>query len=495
MNRQVSLVIRYILSVVLVTAMVSAAVIFNEQEIIFPEIAALAVGAFIADKMPWKVNRTGMFILMTLSSWMGYAMSVYLTVPLFVKIVIAFAVCIIALSYARSTMLPMISAAVLPLLTNVQSMVYPFSVMLLTACVIVIRLILQKTGVLPKTELSDEKPDTKADLIRRIWLITIFTAVAAAAVCSGMIFIIAPPLAVFFAEAAERNSPVKKDPFRFFLCTILCAFAGTATRAVLIDLFRVNIIPAAAVAAAVSIFFLILFKKPFPPAAALAILPFILPETDIAVYPFQVTTGCAVFVSLDMLYQKAWDKGIPMRIYNAVASFIRSIQIIQPEKIQPDTVKQTDDTEHTSASPDSNDGELLIPSIPDGNDIPVSESIHEEAADDDSLSFAVPGLIENTQPSEEIIENENTDEIREASALNNEHQQNAAADTDTVRSDEKIPEDDTENTQKESAFSSSERAVMGMFDRVKAMFPQKKKASSDKPKERSGVSNNVRTRL
>ena len=66
MNRQVSLVIRYILSVVLVTAMVSAAVIFNEQEIIFPEIAALAVGAFIADKMPWKVNRTGMFILMTL---------------------------------------------------------------------------------------------------------------------------------------------------------------------------------------------------------------------------------------------------------------------------------------------------------------------------------------------------------------------------------------------------------------------------------------------
>lgn len=359
MNKQISLTVRACVSVITVILMVTAAFVTGEKEIIFPEIAALTVGAFISDKLPWRTGMVRMLLLMTLGAFIGYGLSVYSPFPLYVNIIAAFTVCIIILSIAKSTMLPMISAAVLPVLTNVQSLVYPVSVLLLTLTVIEIRQLMLYYGVIEKTEFSDEMPRSRQEIARRIWLITVFAILAAAAVISGMTFIIAPPLAVILAEAAQRDTPVRKDPFGFFLCTILCAFAGTASRMVLCDLFGLNMITGVGTAAASAVFFLIMFKKPFPPAAALAVLPFILPESVIAVYPFQVVTGCAAVISLDMIYQKAMDKDIPVKAVNKIINFILSLQILPPERhrIQSDIEdrKETVETEKNEQSPETID--------------------------------------------------------------------------------------------------------------------------------------------
>lgn len=350
LNRRISLVIRALLSVIVIVLMAAAAAVTGEKEIIFPETAALTVGAFIADRMPWRVNAPKMLVLMGLSALMGYYLSVHLGIPVYVKVIIAFAVCIIVLSAVKSTMLPMISAGVLPVLTNVQSMIYPLSVVIITAVILLIRFFLLKTGLLSKEEKEYILPDKKEDFIRRVWLIFGFALISAAALYSGMTFMIAPPLAVFFAEAAEQDGPVKKAPFQFFLCTILCAFAGTAVRIVLFDLYSLNMVLCIGAASAISFFLLIIFGKPFPPAAALAILPFILPESVIASYPFQVTAGCAVFVSMDVLYYAAWKKNIPLNILNRIIDFVLSIQLFPPERVRVPSGEEKKDNKNKEIS-------------------------------------------------------------------------------------------------------------------------------------------------
>ncbi len=332
MNNKLKLTIKFAVSVTITALMVFFAEILNEPEIIFPEIAALTVGAFITPRMPWNVTPIRMLILMSLSALMGYGLSVFVPLPLYIKVVIAFTVCILTLSAAGSTMLPMISAGVLPLLTNVQSMIYPISVLILTAIIIGVRALLEKYKLADEIIFSVERPEPKEELIRKIWLIIIFAAVAGVAISSGMIFIIAPPLAVVFAETAYIDSPVHKAPFRFFLCIVLCAFAGTSCRLIFFDLFRMPMTVGVTVSVSAAIFLLVLFQKPFPPAAALAVLPFIINESAVALYPFQVTIGAAVFISLNLLYKKAVNKGIFIRIVNWIIDFVKSTQIIQPQR-------------------------------------------------------------------------------------------------------------------------------------------------------------------
>ena len=414
MNKQLSLSIRFVVSVITVALMVTAAIVVGDKEVIFPETAALTVGAFVSDKLPWRTGMVRMIVVMTLGAFIGYGLSAYSPLPLYVNVIAAFTACIIILSAVRSTMLPMISAAVLPILTNVQSLVYPVSVILLTLAVIEIRLLLLRYGLIEQTEFPDENISGRAEIARRLWLIIVFAILAAAAIFSGMTFIIAPPLAVVFAEAAQKDTPVRKDPFGFFLCTILCTFAGTASRMVLCDLFRVNIVIGAAVSAAAALFFLILFKKPFPPAAALAVLPFILPESVIALYPFQVVTGCAAVISLDMIYQKALDKDIPERAVVGIIDFILSLQILPPKRVYA----PADSRVKTEKNVQSDDGEILPPSLDDDNvtAIPaVSGTMTEETAVSENETRIITEKAEEEVPGipDSIPQSDTVSEIHE----------------------------------------------------------------------------------
>ena len=331
-SAKAKLLIKFAVSVLTAVIMALVAELLGEPEIIFPEVAALTVGAFISDKLPWNVTPVRMFALMSAGAVIGYLLSAFAPVPLYVKALAAFALCVIILSAARCTMLPMISAAVLPVLTSAQSLVYPISVLLLTAMIIGIRLILEKNGLVQPIRFENAKPEKLSEIIRICWLVIGFAAVAGAAMLSGMTFVIAPPLAVIFAEAAYTDSPVHSSPFRFFFCTVLCAFTGTACRLIFSEVFALPMTAGifAAVTAAVGL--LLIFRRPFPPAAALAVLPFILPDAQIAPYPFEAAAGALVFIALDMLYKTLFEKGVFFDIAWEIVDILDSMRIVRPEK-------------------------------------------------------------------------------------------------------------------------------------------------------------------
>lgn len=56
-------IIKFIVTLLIITFMVGISETLNDREIMFPEIAAIAVGAFIAPTFAWNTNYKRIFVL------------------------------------------------------------------------------------------------------------------------------------------------------------------------------------------------------------------------------------------------------------------------------------------------------------------------------------------------------------------------------------------------------------------------------------------------
>ena len=138
---------RYVFSLIFTIFMVFCAEYLNQLEIIFPEILALLSGAWIAENQPWKVNKVQLFLLMSISSFVGVILVKYLSIHILVKISIAFTFSYIMLRLTKTTIIPLISACILPILLNTSTWVYPISVTIMCALIVIFQYIMEVRGI------------------------------------------------------------------------------------------------------------------------------------------------------------------------------------------------------------------------------------------------------------------------------------------------------------------------------------------------------------
>ena len=62
---------RYLFGVLMALSMVWLSELSGEKEIIFPEICALTIGAWICEQQPWAVNKRRIFLLMSAAALFG----------------------------------------------------------------------------------------------------------------------------------------------------------------------------------------------------------------------------------------------------------------------------------------------------------------------------------------------------------------------------------------------------------------------------------------
>jgi hypothetical protein len=285
----------------MVVAMVLVSDLTHQTEIIFPEIAALVIGGWIAAEQPWEVNRIKQILIMALSAFSGIAIVRFLPLPLFAQILIAFTWAVILLILFRCTFLPVISACVLPVLLRVESLVYPLSVVVMILIIAGVQLIMERCGI-RKKRIHCPCCYVPRETFRHYALLLAALAITAAfALLTGATFMIAPPLLVAMAELAEPNSPARPKATKIFAVVTSCAFIGAWGRLIL----SVSLaLPAVVTAAVVMFLVLILLGRTqifFPPAGAIAILPFIIPAESLLVYPFQIAAGFFVLAIAAML--------------------------------------------------------------------------------------------------------------------------------------------------------------------------------------------------
>ena len=300
------------LSVGLVTIMVFLSEILGEKEMIFPETAALVTGAWLSPKHAWRTSREKMLLFMSISAGVGYYISAYIEdAPLYLKIVVGMLVCMALVLISQTTMLPLISACILPILTEVDNIIYPISVIILTTAVISVQIMLEKKKIKKVYKYKPIFYDVVLEIKRWTFIIAVMAIMTGFALWLDIKFIIAPPLIVAFCEFTYKKSSVRKIPVPILILMSLAAFLGAYSRLLLCTAFHLPLTLAVICVITLVLYTMKMIKVYFPPVGAIAILPFIISEDELYFYPVEVMLGGIVFITLSMIFGNL-AKGTPV---------------------------------------------------------------------------------------------------------------------------------------------------------------------------------------
>ncbi|MBS1440367.1 MAG: HPP family protein, partial [Alistipes sp.] len=142
---------RYLSAMAVVVLMVGVAERTGEREVIFPEMAALAIGMWIAPKRVWNVTRLQLVLLMGAGAVAGVCIVRWSPWPLAANLALAFAFAAGCLSLSRTTLVPLVSACMLPVLLHTESWVYPAAVTAMSLIVVAGQRAMERGGLRPET--------------------------------------------------------------------------------------------------------------------------------------------------------------------------------------------------------------------------------------------------------------------------------------------------------------------------------------------------------
>ena len=290
----------YGMGVLIVVVMVGAAELFQQNEIIFPEITAIAVGALMAPKLAWRTNRIRILGLVMICAILGIGTVLFVPGPTWVKIALAYGVAQILFLRSGTSFAPMISAIALPVLLGSESIVYPLAALVLTCLILGCHIILEKTGIKERIDFAPVLPERQdwKDAVLRLILVAGIAWVVLKLECR---YVIAPPLLVAFTEFSKRSSGARRMPVKVVAAIALCALAGALCRFVIHLSLGLPLTLAAAVATVLMILILTKLKAYVPPAGALCILPMLIPGEKVVGYPLQILAGAGLFMVLSLL--------------------------------------------------------------------------------------------------------------------------------------------------------------------------------------------------
>lgn len=316
--------IRYASALLMIMGMVATADYFEEKEIIFPEMAALCIGLWIVDKRVWVINKWRMFFLMTLGAIAGVCVVRYCPFPLLVNLSLAFGFAAVCLMITRTTLIPLISACMLPVLLHTESWIYPITVGALSFVVMLGQGIMEKKNIRKKIPYARLAHNRKEEALRWLTLLGTILLIASLPVYTSHLYCILPPLIVTYVEFASSKAGFLNRPVQTFLLLVTAAILGAAFQGLLHGYLH---LPEMAVAFCLFICIFFLFEwsgKYFAPAGAVALIPMIIPEEDLFWFPLQIAVGAAVFITTAMLlFLKCYKWPKAQLIFCLTPGFIR----------------------------------------------------------------------------------------------------------------------------------------------------------------------------
>lgn len=291
-------------AVLVIAVMVGTAELSGEREIIFPEIAAIAVGMLLSPRRSWRTDRRRVLLLISLAAALGLGVSVLLPGPLWGKMTLAYVLGQGILLCSGTSFAPLLSAAVLPVLLGTRSAVYLAAAVGLTGLILLLSALLERQGLRPREAFSPLPPPGRRDLPLLLARCLLGAGCVCLALRLGLRFAVAPPLLVAFTEWMAQGSPARQKPFRTLGLIVLCAAAGALCRLGLTMGLGLSLTVSALAASLLLLLLLKGFGMYLPPAGALGILAMLIPAESLWGYPLQVLCGAAVLMALAWGYGK-----------------------------------------------------------------------------------------------------------------------------------------------------------------------------------------------
>ncbi len=286
----------------LVSGMVGASVLFRNKEIIFPEITALTIGSLITPRRIWRVSNTRMIFLIGICAVLGVCIVKYVPGNLWIQIMLAFCIAQFILSFSKTTMAPLISALVLPVVLQTDTWIYPVSAVVMTTLIVLSQQMLVYIGV-RNTEIFYPAPYPKKKDLRDIGVRIIVASVLTFVFLSiGWKFSVSPPLLVLFQELSNRNFKARKMPGKTIAILTACAAIGAFGRLILTENMGISLMITAVLVSVGVLVVMRIIDMFLPPAGALAILPMLISADKLVLYPLQILIGSVVLMGCALIF-------------------------------------------------------------------------------------------------------------------------------------------------------------------------------------------------
>lgn len=298
-NQNISIAI----SLAVVALMVGSAEVLGEKEIIFPEITAVAMGALIAPVQSWNTSRTRLFAAIVSAAVIGVCIVRFTPEILILKIALGLLAAVGVITLSRTSFVPTISACILPILMGTKSPIYVISVALMTTIILLSQKALEHLGLHEKYEFTPVKPTSQLLKLRAIQVMTALVICILPAHFHE-IFFIAPPLIVAFFELSNKCSKLIKRKYTAVLLIAAAAFTGAFTRFFISEKLSLTLTLGAVISSAVIFVLCRKFKLYFPPCCAISTLPFMIPQSAILKFPFEVTAGYIILTLAAVIIKK-----------------------------------------------------------------------------------------------------------------------------------------------------------------------------------------------
>ena len=298
---------RYLFGIIMAFVMVFVAEISHETEIIFPEICALTIGAWVSEQQPWMTNKRRIFILMSLAALFGVLVVKFCTVPLIFQVCLCFGFTGFILTLFKTNFVPIISACILPVYLRTDSWIYPISVSFMALIIIFAQWLMEKYHFRPANNFVPCEFDIKTQVIKWSKLLMIFGLIALVPFKTHQIYFLAPPLIVMFTELSNPNSPAREKPFYIVGLMTFASFVGCSLRLLLNEYFGLPLFICTALACLILFFALDKLKIYFPPAGAILLIPMILDKSLLIRFPLEVFIGAVIlsFCAIILFRKKA----------------------------------------------------------------------------------------------------------------------------------------------------------------------------------------------
>lgn len=294
-----------ICTMLLVAGMTAAAVLLDNREIIFPEIAAIAVGALAAPNFSWNANKPRIFAYISVCAVLGVLIVRFLPLSVWAQMIIAFLFAQVLLINSKTSFAPMISALVLPVMLQTDTPIYIISAMVLTALILLCRAGLEKARVFEPNAFT-ALPRPRFSEYKNVLLRTLFAAVLIVpAVMLDFRFAAAPPLLVAFTEFSNPKSKARSIPVKTVALISLCGSLGASLRYAFV--IKWKLLPLYAVSAIIilcAIMLMNMLKLYIPPAGAISILAVLIPESAVLWFPLEILVGTTFVMLVAKLFFK-----------------------------------------------------------------------------------------------------------------------------------------------------------------------------------------------
>lgn len=285
---------RYIFGIIMALSMVFVSEVSKQSEIIFPEICALIIGAWISEQQIWNTNKRRIFILMTAAAVFGVVTVLYIHLPMILQVCLCFAFTGFILTLFRTNFVPIISACILPVYLQTKSWIYPIAVSIMALVIIFAQWLMEKYHMRPVNKFVPCEINIKSEIIKWFKLLFVFCLIAIIPFEIHQIYFLAPPLIVMFTELSNPDSPAREKPLLVIGLMTFGAFVGCAIRLILNVYLNVHLFICAAIACFILFKTLDKLKMYFPPAGAILLIPMLLDKSLLLKLPLEVFIGAII---------------------------------------------------------------------------------------------------------------------------------------------------------------------------------------------------------